>query len=935
MKERTNMSLGNTSSSATGRASNRKNRTTRSAAAFAAVLMATASSISLAQAQQQVAVARQLSDAESRVAAARAELERAQAELAQAQVIAGESPEGAFLVAQATSAEPAPQMAQAQVATAGESIETIVVEGQRINREAVSSVAVDFSKYGTQVQVISDVEIATGGFTNFAELAAGLIRGANIGYSPDEGEFTIRIDGGTDRDTLLLVDGAPTLDRGTPLEDIWGATSIDPRMIDSVEIFRGGQSLYFGGNGGLGVVSVKYKQPNGRFFGEVGTYFGSFATKEIYGNVSFPLDAEGRHSVMFYGRSYKTDANELFDRSAYTDTVLELGGKHEFPYAYNSLGAKYLWKIGDQTELRLGAEISGNDFHDAFPNDHVFNPNYQRFPRFSFNFKSQLTDRLRLEAEAYHTAPKLWNTEVDAQVCRIPQSVLNPATGRPFTVASQYEAYATANGLPIGCITNPELSPKADRTSRQGFYVDANGQLKGTLQNPFRIGDPMGVVVQTVANFGTGVPVKGFGEGTQYKAGYIDYGANVRAKYDWTDWLSTVVGVQRTTSYDNSDDVYGVTDDHINSTGIYGDAQIDLPLLDGTNISVGARKDFNNLFADNFIWKFSVRQEFGSGIYARGSGGTSYNNPRAQEAGLFATNRNNPSLKPQNVETYGAGIGINGEILDGTFNVEAGYFTTDITNLFGSAAIRDVCPGVDPTRVINPNIITPVEFCNTFSNFGLTGLSTAFFNTKAVQDITGYTFDVSIDLDQIQADFSFTKQESLEPNPRFGLTAVRAGTGAVLTTIIPGSAGSERFRQSGERPEWMASAIITYTPTERWVFALNPRLQGPEWLYVQNNAARFVDASGARTNPDVNFGNYFTLNGSVQYYMGDELQHRFLLRLVNILDKRYSERGGASDRAFSRAAIRGELGTNDPAYYFTYQFWGKPRSAWLQYSYKF
>jgi iron complex outermembrane receptor protein len=381
--------------------------------------------------------------------------------------------------------------------------------------------------------------------------------------------------------------------------------------------------------------------------------------------------------------------------------------------------------------------------------------------------------------------------------------------------------------------------------------------------------------------------------------------------------------------------ITGVSKAHINTTGIYGDVQLDLPVLAGASVSFGARKDFNNLFADNLIWKFSARQEFGSGLYARASGGTSYNSPRAQEAGLFGNTRNNPTIKPQEVETYAAGVGINGDVMGGTFNVEAGYFTTDITNLFGSAAIRDVCPGVDPSRTINPNIITPVEFCRTFASFGLTGLSTAFFNTKAQQNIKGYTLDVSVDLDRIQADVSFTKQESLEPNPIFGLMALRAGTGAALTTVVPGAAGANRARQAGERPEWMISALMTYTPTERWVIALNPRWQGPEWLYVQNNAARFVDAAGNRTNPDVNFGNYFVLNGSVQYYLGEEMQHRFLLRAVNILDKTYSERGGAADKSFHRAGVRGEIGVNDPSYYYTYQFYGKPRSFYLQYAYQF
>jgi 3-methyl-2-oxobutanoate hydroxymethyltransferase len=80
-------------------------------------------------------------------------------------------------------------------------------------------------------------------------------------------------------------------------------------------------------------------------------------------------------------------------------------------------------------------------------------------------------------------------------------------------------------------------------------------------------------------------------------------------------------------------------------------------------------------------------------------------------------------------------LGINNEFRGGTFNVELGYFDTEISNLFGNAAIRDVCPGVDPTRVINPNIITPVEFCATWQANGLTPLDVATFNTKAIQDI--------------------------------------------------------------------------------------------------------------------------------------------------------------------------------------------------------
>ena len=228
-----------------------------------------------------------------------------------------------------------------------------------------------------------------------------------------------------------------------------------------------------------------------------------------------------------------------------------------------------------------------------------------------------------------------------------------------------------------------------------------------------------------------------------------------------------------------------------------------------------------------------------------------------------------------------------------------------------------------------------MEFCAAFPGSGLSPLDSATFNLKQIQQIEGYTLDIAFDIDKWGLDFSFTKQESLEPNPLFGLTARRAGTGAALTTVVPGRAGSERFRQSGERPEWMASALVTYTPTDRLVLSVNPRFQGPEYNYVQNNAARLVDANGNRTNPDVNFGDYLVVNASAQYFLGKDKEHRLMLRVVNLFDEQYAERGGATDRQFSRAGVRGEIGVNDPGFYYTYGWNGKPLSYYLQYEYNF
>jgi outer membrane receptor protein involved in Fe transport len=834
-------------------------------------------------------------------------------------------------------------------------IEEVIVEGQRIDQN-ISDVAIDFAKFGTQVQLISADEIATGGFTNFGELAAGLIRGANIGYSPDEGEFTIRIDGGTDRDTLLLLDGMPTFDRGTPLESIWPATSLDPRMIDSVEVFRGGQSIYYGGNGGLGVVNAIYKKPYAGepVKGQVGVYAGSFDTREMYGNVSMPLFGSDKHAVMFFGRSYETQAHTLFDRDAHPDNIQALGGFHEFPYSYNLIGAKYHWAIGDETEFRLGAQYATVDFRDSFPNQTIYQPNYTEFPMFNMSFKTRLFSNTTMEMEGHWVAPKLYNSEIDARICQTPRlgdlpeefqakAAAEGITG--FANAAEFEAFANATpGLPAGCVTNPYGAfPGAAVAARDGFYVDENGKPYGTLDNPFPIGNPIGYVIQSVAGFGDGRPTKGFGDTDQFRAGYIDTGFNTRLKTDWTDIVQTVVGLQYITYFDHSDPAYGMTDDEVRTIGAYADLRLSFDFLEGTSISLAGRFDDNNAFEDETIWKYGFRQELPGGFYVRSNGGTSYSNPTLTEIGARDNLINNPSMETQSVETYSFGAGINGEAFGGTYNIEISTFDTEIDNLFGSAAIDRVCPEI-ATLNNEPNLVAnirpPAAFCNFALNEyqagNLSGNETAFFNRDVVQEISGVTLDASLDLDQWQIDFTFTDMSSEEPNPIYGLTALEAGTGANLGFTVPGSAGSSKMRQSSERPEWSASALISYTPTERWTFSLNPRWQGPEWAYAGATQARLVDANGERTNPDLNFGDYFVLNGSIQYRMGDDLQHRFLLRLVNITDEDYFERASASaDQRISRAAVRGEIDRFDPEYYFQYGWNGKPQSFWLQYEYDF
>jgi iron complex outermembrane receptor protein len=438
-------------------------------------------------------------------------------------------------------------------------------------------------------------------------------------------------------------------------------------------------------------------------------------------------------------------------KEAYGDNVLALGGRHEFPYSYNSLGLKYLWQIGPDTEFRAGATYSTIDFRDSFPQSTVFQPNFTEFPIYNAAFKHRFNDKLKIDLEAHYQDPQLKNNEIDARICQIPRLGDLPADIQAIAANQGITGFSTAashtrplphpyRGCPAGCVTNPYGSAGSagddNWNGGSSFYINQDpdspfyGQPYGTVDNPFPIGAPIGYVVQSTASFGDGGLTKGFGTTDQRESGYVDYGFNARATYTLNDYVEIVAGVQNTSYKDNSDDSFGVRDVKLTSTGVYGDLRLSLPVLEGFSGSFAARQDFNDNFDDQSVWKVGLRQNFGHGLYARGSGGTSYSLPKIDEIGAFGAGANiNPGLQPQEVDAFNVGAGIDGDIFGGTYNVELGYFETDIKNLFSSRAVGAVCLEY-ANNLANPlfdnltndtaaieqnrrNIIAPDEFCRT------------------------------------------------------------------------------------------------------------------------------------------------------------------------------------------------------------------------------
>ena len=492
----------------------------------------------------------------------------------------------------------------------------ITVIGRQTTRP--SDVAVEAIQYGNTVQIVASDAIEASGAINFAEAAQFLIKGANVGYSPDEGEYTIRLDGGGDRDTLVVLDGVPLYDRGPALEEIWGSTTIDPHMIERVEVFRGGNSLFFGSNGGIGVISIVTKKPDGTDKFEFGANFGSFNTRELWGNASFALDGEGRHSVMVYGGSQQTDGPRIFAPESFVDNVARAGGIQKYPLNRTNVGMKYLWKVDDKTDLRINGQYTQIEFFDAFPDNETYSPNKVEYPIVDFSLERRWSDAWTTEFSGYWSNPQLSNTETYAEICRTATGCVDPSTGKT---------------LPFGVATGRSI-PYAN---------------------------------------------KGFGKASK-KSGFRELGANFRNTINFGEALELVAGVQVVSYKNDSDPVFPISNASNTITGVYLDARPTLPFSPDTKISLAVRTDFAEAFGSKTIWKFGFRQPIGD-FYIRGNGGTSYSAPKTSELFAESpTLVGNPDLKTESTKTFNAAAGFSRTFGDVQINGEVGGFYTDITN---------------------------------------------------------------------------------------------------------------------------------------------------------------------------------------------------------------------------------------------------------------
>ena len=207
-------------------------------------------------------------------------------------------------------------------------LDAVTVSARRIE-ERLSG---ELGEYGHPVRVIPGEAIEKAGYTDLNRALQALEPGLSVSVKGGRGDYAIaRLRGGSQ--VLWLLDGVRLNNR------LYGSGYMDTisvRMIDRIEILKGGEGLFYGTDAAFGVINVITKPVSDDPAGTFGVSYGSHDHQEIFGDVS---DSFKGHRVLLFGNYETWDGYRLFSDEAHDLVDNHVNKKHGFDRT--NLGAKY------------------------------------------------------------------------------------------------------------------------------------------------------------------------------------------------------------------------------------------------------------------------------------------------------------------------------------------------------------------------------------------------------------------------------------------------------------------------------------------------------------------------------------------------------------------------------------------------------------------
>lgn len=200
-------------------------------------------------------------------------------------------------------------------------------------------------------QVTSAVEVITGEELEQKKMktvvdALRLAQGVAVLSNGGPGrEATVRIRGGSNTHTLVLIDGAIV---NSATQGFYDFSSLTAENIERIEILRGAQSMLYGSDAMGGVINVITKKGRGAPSGSVFTEYGSFATiregaqaSGAKGPLDFAVsvsrwDSSGFSTVNYKRGAAERDAFHNWQGSARVGATLPKDGRLDFSLRWSN-----------------------------------------------------------------------------------------------------------------------------------------------------------------------------------------------------------------------------------------------------------------------------------------------------------------------------------------------------------------------------------------------------------------------------------------------------------------------------------------------------------------------------------------------------------------------------------------------------------------------
>lgn len=266
----------------------------------------------------------------------------------------------------------------------------------------LSEVASDLEMYGAKVEVITGESIRQGGYTDVMQALLSEISGAWVQTGQSGEEPNMSMFGTRQGDSLLLVDGVQMIDRVGGFQGINNLSIINPQIIERVEVLKGGQSLFYGSNAVGGVINIVTKTPTSEESGEFGVGGGELGKRELFGNASQALTADGKHRILFYGAYTGADGYVPFPKEDYADNIAKAGGVHDRSYRRSNVGFKYSWDMTTTSDLMATASFSEGNIPDPGAPYTVESPSELRYPQATVKYGNQVSPNFSTSVRAYY-----------------------------------------------------------------------------------------------------------------------------------------------------------------------------------------------------------------------------------------------------------------------------------------------------------------------------------------------------------------------------------------------------------------------------------------------------------------------------------------------------------------------------------------------------